>query len=315
MPSFFLSSLKDVPVWGEAANTKNSLHSLKLQYNDAPPAAGLTPLNPYPPRCIMPLLRHTEWDACRCLERPIFAPLLSLAQPFCAFKHWPTIGDYNAVLLRDRDIRSEGGASIVFEPQITAKPRRRREPMTLSSVYEGRIYTTGHVPTRPENWHDFFNAIVWAAFPQSKRALNGRHYRAAVSRLEGGSLSGARTREQDALSIVDEGGLVVLCEADVAMDVDAALFQADEHALDCIVRGGRAMSFVLGHALYEHFVMSREMVRAYGVVVTCEGKLPGGIDAQRALADEQLARWIECDEHLREPSGRLGMPLVDERRS
>ncbi len=258
------------------------------------------------------LNRHSDWNASLFLDRPAFAPLRSLAEPFRAFQSWPTIADYNTILLHRGEIRSHSGVSILFEPQLSPKPRRRKEPMTLSSVYEGRIYTTGKIPTRPGNWHDFFNALVWAAFPKSKGALNARHYRAALSRLSSGSLSGARTREQDALSIVDEGGLLVLCEAPLRDEVDMAFVNADAKALQSLAQTGRALPMIIGHAIYEHLVMSQAMVRAYGVIACAPSRLPEGIDAQRALADQILASWIECDENLQTPSGRLGMPILDE---
>jgi acyl-coenzyme A thioesterase PaaI-like protein len=40
------------------------------------------------------------------------------------------------------------------------------------------ISRTGEVPTRSHNWHDWFNALAWLAWPHSKEALNARHVRA-----------------------------------------------------------------------------------------------------------------------------------------
>ncbi len=37
--------------------------------------------------------------------------------------------------------------------------------------YEARI-AQGRIATRADNWHDLFNALVWASHPQLKRALN-----------------------------------------------------------------------------------------------------------------------------------------------
>jgi hypothetical protein len=38
-------------------------------------------------------------------------------------------------------------------------------------AYEAHIFQTRSVPTR-DNLHDFFNGLVWLAFPQAKRRLN-----------------------------------------------------------------------------------------------------------------------------------------------
>ncbi|MCZ7654065.1 MAG: DUF3025 domain-containing protein [Rhodocyclaceae bacterium] len=47
-----------------------------------------------------------------------------------------------------------------------------------SAGYETRVHAQGEVETRPGNWHDFFNALAWLAYPQTKRILNGRHHAA-----------------------------------------------------------------------------------------------------------------------------------------
>lgn len=259
----------------------------------------------------MALFRREVWDGGLFLDRPLFVPLRSKGEGFRRFQSWPSVGDYNAILLNNHEIRSDSGAVILFEVQEKAKLRKRKEPLTISSMYEGRIYTTGRVPTRPCNWHDLFNAMVWAAFPRSKRALNARHFRAASERLGGAGLSGARTREQDALAIVDEGGLLVLCEREAEAEVDALLARADTSVLPALLGDARAAPMIIGHAVYEHLMMSSDWVRAYVVLLSTPMKLPADWDERRRLGDELLAHFIECDENLRAPSGKLGVPVFE----
>lgn len=54
-------------------------------------------------------------------------------------------------------------------------PLRFIEQATLPAgvAYETHIAETGAVPTR-HNLHDFFNALVWFAYPRIKAALNAR---------------------------------------------------------------------------------------------------------------------------------------------
>ena len=40
--------------------------------------------------------------------------------------------------------------------------------------YEMHIGSTGEVPTRGDNWHDWFNALCWLSWPRSKLAMNAR---------------------------------------------------------------------------------------------------------------------------------------------
>ena len=88
---------------------------------------------------------------------------------------------------------SGGGAPIRFVPPAA------------SAQYEVRIFETGEVQTRPDSWHDLFNALVWLAFPRTKAVLNRHHYEQIKSRV------GERLRGtvRDVLTLFDEGGIVV----------------------------------------------------------------------------------------------------------
>ena len=79
-------------------------------------------------------------------------------------------------------------------------------PGAKDAYYELKVYRTGEVETRPDNLHDFFNALVWLAFPRAKARLNALH--AAEIPREGGK----RGRLRDLLTIFDEGGAIVLCD-------------------------------------------------------------------------------------------------------
>jgi hypothetical protein len=89
------------------------------------------------------------------------------------------------------------------------------------------------VPTRPRSWHDFLNALVWGRFPRAKRALHERQHGELVSSVPAGAkhLPGARSREHDALALLDEGGVVLLAAH------------------------GSRIGVVFGHALYEGLVL------------------------------------------------------------
>jgi hypothetical protein len=113
-----------------------------------------------------------------------------------------------------------------------SKPRRtRRRAEPAASGYDARV-VRGEVPTRPRSWHDFLNALVWATFPASKRRLHALQA-AALERARdavAGTLPNARTRAQDALALLDEGGVLEL------------------------TAGGENLVLGFGHALYEGLV-------------------------------------------------------------
>ena len=98
-------------------------------------------------------------------------------------------------LSEDRKLQTESGKPVRFVP-----------PGAKDAYYELKVFRTGEVETRPDNLHDFFNALAWLAFPRSKARLNAMH--AAEIPREGGR----RGRLRDLLTIFDEGGALVLCD-------------------------------------------------------------------------------------------------------
>lgn len=88
----------------------------------------------------------------------------------------------------------------------SGKPVRFVPPGAKDSYYELKVFETGEVETRPDNLHDFFNALAWLAFPRTKARINAMH--AAEIPRE----AGRRGRLRDLLTIYDEGGAIVQCE-------------------------------------------------------------------------------------------------------
>lgn len=73
--------------------------------------------------------------------------------------------------------------------------------------YEVKIFRSGEVDTRATVRHDLFNAWVWLTFPKAKAAINAGHYRALQARSPQTQRSGV----EDALTLLDENGGVVVC--------------------------------------------------------------------------------------------------------
>src|SRR5262249_26039402 len=104
-------------------------------------------------------MKAESWSAA--LAAPIFATLRPSLSRLAA-GGFPGLDDLNA--LAGPALASGGGAPIRFVP-----------PAPLEEAYEIRVFETGEVQTRPDNWHDLFNALVWIAFPRTKAALNRHH--------------------------------------------------------------------------------------------------------------------------------------------
>lgn len=186
---------------------------------------------------MMVLQPRTDWDP-SAWRSERFAPIQSVLARFEAERSWPTVERLNE-LLGPAMRAALGPQAPSFELQIPS-PRRKRPRVSRSvdDLYDGCIQVRGCIPTRSANWHDFFNACVWAWLPRAKFAMSQRQYAAAKERLPDAfvALPATRSREQDALALLDEGGV-----------------------LQC--PGGPPLLF--GHALYEHLVSSEEPVRAF----------------------------------------------------
>lgn len=184
------------------------------------------------------------------------------------------------------------------------KPRRGALPISLAEIYEGRIIERGEVPTRPDDWHDLFNALAFLRFPRAKRALHARQYAILRARIAPGAtrLPNARTREQDALSLFDEGGIAVAA----APGSDVAALAEDAPALAAAIARGQAVAVPFGHALYEHMVAALPV--PLGTVHALEVPLPSGADPLDAL-DVALAESLADRSQFQLPSAARGCAL------
>ncbi len=128
-------------------------------------------------------------------------PVATQLHPLSAFlRPWldavaPDIPALNAAA-RERRLVTGGGAQLSFVA-----------PPAVAEGYEERAFLAGEVATRPDNRHDLFNALIWLALPQTKAALNRRHFAAIGAARQQGSA--ARGPLRDALTQFDECGVVV----------------------------------------------------------------------------------------------------------
>lgn len=192
-------------------------------------------------RVAMPLEVRTDWDS-RAWRSPAFEPLRDVLSVFESFSVWPSVEQLNACLGPHLQAALGDTAPVFERQQKPPKRRRQKQLRTVSDLYDGRIFEAGRIPTRENNWHDFLNACVWAWLPRTKKALSNRQYQAARERLPQSfdALPAYRTREQDALALMDEGGVLT--------SVDGQ------------------STWIFGHAIYEHLLSSSEPVRGFSLL-------------------------------------------------
>ncbi|ALS98931.1 DUF3025 domain-containing protein [Lacimicrobium alkaliphilum] len=112
--------------------------------------------------------------------------------------------------------------------------------------YEEFIHRYRQIPTRTQNWHDLFNALIWRQFPQAKTALNQLHMQ-DIERFGAKS----RTPRRDRITHFDECGVILAySNSDIAQMLRNHRWQqALYDNRDCW--GQSIQAFIFGHANYE----------------------------------------------------------------
>ncbi|WP_272429107.1 DUF3025 domain-containing protein [Polyangium jinanense] len=249
------------------------------------------------------------WDPRFFRKSTLYWPIRDMAARFEETLAWPPV---EAV---DEALSEAAGVHFRLQPPRPRRRGRSRAPVDLSSLYDARIHVEGWVPTRAASWHDFLNALVWATFPASKRALHARQHRALSARLGDAprALPDRRTREQDGLALLDEGSLLLLAVEERAPVIAAALEARDVSAVQNEISEGSAVALVFGHALYESLLPDeRPSIWAMVALLPCPGPLPTEGDACIRLADARLAERITTPGTFSQPETFRSLPL-DER--
>lgn len=146
------------------------------------------------------------------------------------YTHWPTIAELNQHWANTLPIR--------FIEEV--------EFAHLGCSYEEAV-AQGGVPTRAQNWHDLFGAIIWRLFPRTKALLNQLH-------IEHIKQFGAkqRTPRRDRITHFDECGMILAVPN--TAPIEQLLRQHQWQQLFIEQRGHwdkQIRPVVFGHALYE----------------------------------------------------------------
>jgi hypothetical protein len=143
-----------------------------------------------------------------------------------------------------------------------------------------------------------FNALAFSAYVRSKRALHARQFNALKAWAgDAPQLPGRRTREQDALTIFDEGGVVVLLEPRM---MQAWRASEQPFSLEAYQPTSGAIPLLFGHALVEHLFDGHTQIRASAVVIELAQPLCTIPDILEA-ADVALAARIADPDQFLEP--------------
>ena len=192
-----------------------------------------------------------DWSA------PWFAPWAGVGQPVA--ERWSGGAPLH-------DALNTAGAPVRFVPQAAMPP---------DTPYECYVFDSAQCPVR-EGLHDFFNGIVWARFPHTKRALN----RLQAGEIARHGVGGTRGPVRDAITVFDENGALL----DAPAPLWDALVAREWRRLFVELRPlwREARFIIFGHALLEKLESPRKDLTAH--VWQAPLALDSIADADAALA-------------------------------
>jgi hypothetical protein len=237
-----------------------------------------------------------ECSACSIVEA-----LEPCASELRALDHFPSVEEIDRVVASRAGVHFERAAP---KGRRARALKKARQPIDIDTLYDGRIATASIVPTRPSSAHDLWNALVWSAFPRSKRAVHVRQHRLIANSLPRGAatLPPTRTREQDTIAMIDEGGVVLLCDPGAKLLIEAALEGRAKEALLDLKKTFTALVF--GHAIYEELARGPKRVLGFSVIIETNER---SRDRVVAHADERLSGMLAEPERFLSPEGHRGI--------
>ncbi len=149
-------------------------------------------------------------------------------------------------------------------------------PTEARDGYEAAI-AEHRIPTRDGSWHDAFNVLAFVQWPRAKPALHAR----VLACQRGRARSGPRSREEDALALLDETAIVVGGPAELVERFDAARREGTIDEMSAAVAAGLDVR-CFGHALLEHLALERPPIGAGLWTIATD-------DCDAALADAVAA--------------------------
>ena len=244
-----------------------------------------------------------EWNKEVLLHSPCFAPLRPVTVQLTS-EEFPTLQDCNALLAaRQPAIAVNSGQPLHFVPQEYGK-------LSFEAQYEPRCYLKGEVPTRENNWHDLFNALIWIVFPKAKAAINRRHFLAQTGKSDP-SIRSQRGAIRDTSTLLDESGVVVAySDADMAELIRNFQWKELFWVRRKQVQASMGV-YVFGHGLYEKLLSPYIGLTGQALLLPVEEVFFTWSQAtQLEHLDALLAGYLNSEAHCRSTRELTPLPLL-----
>ena len=211
---------------------------------------------------------------------------------------WPGIARLNECVAGIKNFRGQPIRFVANDSAIDA----------TAPHYETRIAESGEIATR-ENWHDFFNAMSWLAFPEAKSAISEMHAR-LLSKCGEKELR-ERSTPRDVLTLFDEGGIIVTSSDESLLDLirrfEWKTLFVDRRA-DVLVH----MRFYLfGHSMLEKALDPYVGVTAKAILfVVDDAFIIANHASQIRHVDHRAAAWLMEEKNLSTSKNFSPLPLL-----
>ena len=249
------------------------------------------------------------WHANFYEELPMYEPIRKLASYFSDFQKWPGLKDYRGLLAEHPPITTLNGKALSIVEQAG-------KPAHFDEHYAPRIYYSGEIQTRTNNWHDFFQFLTWFIFPRTKAVINSIHIPRARERIEQAEADltesrGRRSPIENTLSLFDEGGVVILSSDESLLD-HIRNFEWKKlfwERRDELEKNLRCVTF--GHAMYEKGLKPYIGMTANAILLHVDQSVVEmGMDKQLSWIDERLAEIFTEGSQYTKPKDLSPFPIL-----
>ncbi|MCK5639976.1 MAG: DUF3025 domain-containing protein [Gammaproteobacteria bacterium] len=239
------------------------------------------------------------------LSSPLFDPLTPLTDKFSGFEHWPQLADFQALL------NEQSSPITTLTGKCLKIVEQEGKPSHFEQHYAPRIYMTGEIQTRLENWHDFFQYLTWIMFPKTKAIINSIHIPHARARITQGGDIGARSPIENMLSLFDEGGAVIISSDPSLLELIREFRWKELFWERRTELASKFRCITFGHAMYEKALTPYIGMTANCILLHCdESIINQSWLEQWRWVDEQLATIFSDGEILQKPKDLAPFPIL-----
>ncbi len=253
----------------------------------------------------MTLQHLPPWRGDFSKNSPMFEPMAPLLAHFSRFSGWPGLDDFQAFLDEwPKPIQTLTGKPLSIVEQAG-------KPASFEEHYAPRIYTSGEIQTRRENWHDFFQYLTWFMFPETKAQINAIHIPHARARIASGHALGRRTPVENTLSLFDEGGALLVSSDEKLLDMVRnfqwkTLFWDNRTLL-----AERFECITFGHAMYEKGLVPYVGMTANTILLHCPSSFHDqSWEDKWHWLDRQLAIIFSEGKRFQQPKDLQPFPIL-----